>query len=502
MRNNEERTLTFDFRSVRFKTWIYIMGLSAIILLLLWVVQLVFFNTSYRSMKVSEIKRSGDKMVKEYDDHGRFTPDTPDYLQNLVNGYALSSGSNIMVMLDNGAGKKLKLAYSGSLGIGGETETDVDFWQLIFGEGENAEFYEKLNAAEDGSCAYSSNLSGRGEFIVYGARRHELSGQVYFCMVSPMRASDATTAVLTNQLLIVTSICLILGIVLSYFISNKISRPITEFSQVARKLGKGDYSVRFTGNGYTEIDDLADTLNYATEEMGKTEALRRDFLANVSHDLRTPLTMVKAYAEMIRDISGENKRKREEHAQVIIDEADRLAALVGDILNLSKLQAGTDELEIVPFDLGALTRTVLERFGIMSEREGYVFETGIESGIVVSGDYKRIEQVLYNLIGNAVNYTGEDKRVSVRVSKTAGGGRFSVTDTGKGISPEEIDAVWDKYYRASMTKRKVVGSGLGLSIVKSILIRHDAEYGIDSQPGKGSTFWFELGSAPASEAEG
>ena len=109
--------------------------------------------------------------------------------------------------------------------------------------------------------------------------------------------------------------------------------------------------------------------------------------------------------------------------------------------------------------------------------------------MTVRGDYKRIEQVLYNLIGNAINYTGADKTVSVRV---AAGGRFEVRDTGKGIPPEEIAAVWDKYYRANMTKRKVVGSGLGLSIVKSILTAHGAAFGIDSKVGEGSTFWFVL----------
>lgn len=485
MRREIQQEVGFDFHSVRFRTWLYVMGMSAVILVLLWVAQLVFFGTSYRSMKMSEFKRAGDRLVKQCEGLSRL-PDTPDVLQRLVTEFAAGNGCNVMVMLKEGDTEQ-RLAYSGALGLGTEAETDVEFWQLIFGKHADSEFYKRVNDSAE-SVVYGSSLSGNGDFIVYGARHDVPNGSIYYCMVTGIHAADTTTAVLGNQLLIVTGICLVLGVALSFLISNKISRPIRAFSQVAQRLGKGDYSVRFEGNGYTEIDDLADTLNHATEEMGKTEALRRDLLANVSHDLRTPLTMVKAYAEMIRDISGDNPTKRAEHAQVIVDEADRLTMLVGDILNLSKLQSGTEEMEITAFDLGTLTRAVIERFGIMAERDGYTFITEIEDNVVVRGDYKRIEQVLYNLIGNAINYTGADKTVTVRVS----GGRVEIVDTGKGIPPEEIDAVWDKYYRANMTKRKVVGSGLGLSIVKSILTAHDARFGVDSTVGKGTTFWFVL----------
>lgn len=493
MSKSDEQIMAVDFHSVRFRTWVYVMGLSAVILVLLWVVQLVFFGTSYRSMKSLEFRRAGDRLVRQCEQLDR-DPESLVELRRTVNDYAIANGCNIMVLYRDGD-NTFKLAYSGSLGIGDESETDIDFWKLLFES--NTEFYDKVNAATD-SVVYASGLQGRGDFIVYGAKRTGLTGgDIYYCMVSAYHANDTTTNVLMTQLFIVTCICLLFGIVLSYLISNRISRPIRAFSATAQKLGKGDYSVRFEGNGYTEIDELADTLNHATEEMGKTEALRRDLLANVSHDLRTPLTMVKAYAEMIRDISGNNPAKREEHAQVIIDEADRLAALVGDILNLSKLQSGTVEMEPSVFDLGVLTQTVLERFGIMSERDGYLFVIDVEDDVPVYADYKRIEQVLYNLIGNAVNYTGADKTVTVRVKKAGKYARFEVADTGKGIPKDELNAVWDKYYRANITGRTVVGTGLGLSIVKSVLTAHKAVFGIDSTVGKGSTFWFLLDAAPA-----
>ena len=486
MKRRHER-LTFDFKSIKFKTWLYFMLLSFVVLGMLWVVQIVFFNTGYRAMKVSEIRRTGDKMAERLADRTGLPPN----FQQIANDYAAANGVAVMIAFRETDGTLFHvLGYAGALGIADETENESDFISLLFPDG-SAEVLDKLGAAS--SVCYADTLGDAGEFIVYAARVEDVSDTMYVFMLSPVRQSEAAVVVMMDQLLICTVICLFLSIILTYFVANHLSRPIVRFSQVASRLGQGDYAVRFEGNGFTEIDELADTLNYATDEMGKTEALRRDFLANVSHDLRTPLTMVKAYAEMIRDISGSNKEKREAHAQVIIDEADRLAALVEDIQNLSKLQSGTAELEKSAFDLGALARTVIERFGVMAERDGYVFRTEIADGVTVTADSKRIEQVLYNLIGNAVNYTGADKTVTVRVlTDKFGKALFAVTDTGKGIPEDEIPLVWDRYYRANMTKRSVVGSGLGLSIVKNILQRHGAEFGIYSEVGKGSTFWFRL----------
>ena len=214
-------------------------------------------------------------------------------------------------------------------------------------------------------------------------------------------------------------------------------------------------------------------------------------LANVTHDLKTPLTMIKAYASMIQEISGGDPEKRAKHTQVIIDESDRLTALVNDILNLSKIRSGMDTLKLQTFNLSEFIHTVLERFGYLTEKMGYTLERDIEDELYTEADMEKIEQVVYNLVGNAVNYTGEDKKIGVALKRTENGKiRFSVSDTGKGIPPEEISTIWDRYYRSSEThKRPIKGTGLGLSIVKTILIKHNFEYGVESEVGKGSTFY-------------
>jgi signal transduction histidine kinase len=237
--------------------------------------------------------------------------------------------------------------------------------------------------------------------------------------------------------------------------------------------------------------ELADKLNFARDELSKTDRMQKELIANVSHDFKTPLTMIKAYAAMIMEISGDIPEKRNKHAQVIVDEADRLASLVSDVLDLSKLSSGLDSLKLQTLDMSAYTEEVLERFDYLKETGEYHFVTEIDEDLYTQADELKIGQALYNLIGNAVNYTGEDKTVFVRLKKTDGESfRFSVTDTGIGIKAEELDSVWERYYRsAEAHKRPVKGTGLGLSIVKSVFSRHGFEFGVESEVGKGSTFY-------------
>ena len=149
-----------------------------------------------------------------------------------------------------------------------------------------------------------------------------------------------------------------------------------------------------------------------------------------------------------------------------------------------------DSLKVSNFNLSEFVHTVLERFDYLTETQGYTIERDIEDELYTEADQEKIEQVVYNLVGNAVNYTGEDKKIVVGLKRTEQGLRLTVTDTGKGIPPEEIKTIWDRYYRSAEThKRPIRGTGLGLSIVKTILLKHGFDFGVESEVGKGSTFY-------------
>ena len=197
---------------------------------------------------------------------------------------------------------------------------------------------------------------------------------------------------------------------------------------------------------------------------------------------------------MIMEISGDIPQKRNKHAQVIVDEADRLASLVSDVLDLSKIRAGIGDFKTEKVDMSQKIGEILDRFAYLKETQGYSFALEAEEGLITRADEGKIEQAIYNLIGNAVNYTGEDKKVYIRLKQTgAEAFRLEVQDTGKGIKPEEIAEIWDRYYRSTEThKRPVQGTGLGLSIVKTVLQLHGFAFGVESEVGKGSTFYVEF----------
>lgn len=322
------------------------------------------------------------------------------------------------------------------------------------------------------------------------------SPEAYIFIFNYLQPIGTTVQIFQRQFYIVGMLIMVLTIFMSALFSNKISEPIIRINNSAKNLPQGKFDAKIGKRDYEEIKQLAGTLSQASKEIAKSDDLRRELMSNISHDLRTPLTMIKAYAEMIRDISGDNPEKREKHLKVIIDETDRLSSLVTDILDLSKLQAGVAELNLETFNFSENLSGVVSRFGIIQYNDGISVDLQAEDNIRITADVSKLDQVVYNLINNAVTYVGEDNTVFVRLFRKENGIiRFEVEDHGEGISPENLPFIWDRYYkvseRSATHKRAKMGSGIGLSIVKSVLEQHGFKYGAESSLGKGSKFWFE-----------
>ena len=320
------------------------------------------------------------------------------------------------------------------------------------------------------------------------------NNEVYIFLNTSIQPLDSSIILLKSQYGYIALIIFGISLIISYVISSQISRPIVKISDSAKKLANGDFNVSFsTDSKVQEIKELSTTLDLAKNELSKTDELRRDLMANVGHDLRTPLTMIKAYAEMTRDLESQTPEKRVENMNIIIEETDRLNVLVSDILDLSKLQSSTYELKIEEFDINELIRNIIKRFYILIDSDGYEFIYTNDKEIKVKADKKRIEQVIYNLLNNAVNYTGEDKKIYINVTDEKKKVLVEIRDTGKGIDKEEIKYIWNKYYHNEKKhKRNAFGTGLGLSIVKTILESHNYKYGVKSVKNKGTTFYFEI----------
>lgn len=458
------------------KLWLYFILFAAALLSALWLMQVVFLQSFYEGMKTRETEQVAEKLGAAYGQADFDTVLEQTAFANSILVYVIDSDGNIVSSTDeHGPGKPAK-----------KGNRDEFFRPL---PDDYDQFTAKLSQSATGRVSYTAKKQNfRGKSLVCGVA---LPGASLY-VSTPLDPVNSTTSILRTQLIYVTFAALILSFVLAYFISRRFARPIASLTGQAKKLAEGEFPEEFDKGFCSELDGLSDTLSFASAELSKVEKLRRELIANISHDLRTPLTMIKAYTEMIRDISGDNKEKREAHLGVIASETDRLTGLVNDILALSSIQSGNERLTRENVNLSELVKKILSRFDPIFSHEGYAFKTAIEPDQYVSADAQKIEQVLYNLIGNAMNYIGDDKLIAVNVRDLGGWARVEITDHGDGILEDELAHIWDRYYRSSTHKRGQTGAGLGLSIVKGILGLHEARFGVDSCSGQGSSFWFEL----------
>lgn len=330
------------------------------------------------------------------------------------------------------------------------------------------------------------------QYYIYTLIAKNSAGENYAILVDTVISpSEAYTETLVIIFVIVSVLTAILAGYLSYRLSNQISGPIIELTSQAKEISSGSADLQITGSGYKEILELRDSLQLAQKEVNEVEHYRRELIANVSHDLRTPLTLIKGYTELMRDIPSEATA---ENFQVVIDETARLTNLVNDMLSLSKEQEGNEELNLSRFDLVEVMDALIVRHGKLIEHLGYTLEWEHVDKAFVYADETKITQVVYNLINNAVNYAGEDKKVIVKVFVRGGVVRVEVIDHGDGVDVEVLPHIWDRYYKSEKShRRSTVGTGLGLSIVKSVMSKHPGgAYGVITSVGEGSTFYIEL----------
>jgi len=476
--------------TMTFHLWRDFVMFAVIIMVVLWLLQVIFLSAFYESMKKNEIEKIGNEMVRLYSqDRDEFDSYLEKYsFRRGVFAHVLTEEGNIirspqpMGEFQRGPGNRPEPEYHIRNNI---RNFNSETWD---------KFTERVNNSNTKTAAYVIEAPGNTRMMIYGAYLGNVDGEeAYLYVSSALEPIDATRRVLQNQLIIVSVLSVLLSLILAYFIAKRFSRPIIRASESAQKLAEGRYDVHFEDGSYREISQLTDVLNKAANELGKIDELRLDLMANVSHDLKTPLTIIKSYAEMIKDISGDNKEKRDEHTCVIMDEANRLSNLVNDILNLTKLESGIVEPVVSEFVISDSIKSIIDKFSVYVQNEDYKISCNVEDGVTVIGDENRIMQVIYNLIGNAINYTGENKEIFVSLKVCNKNARFEVRDCGEGIEDKEIPYVWDRYYRTGRSHiRDAVGTGLGLSIVKHILEAHKFKYGVESQLGKGSTFWFEI----------
>ncbi len=490
------------------KLFLYFISFSLILILLLWLIQTVFLEFFYKTIKTQALKINAASIIRAIDSEN-FTDilnDVADENDFSVKIIDLSSFETIRFVESDPncilrflRKSELYFIYDQAKNNGGQAFQNYQRG-LEFFVSANKDSSEQNSENDDTQQEYSENFkrgappffkNGIEQEMLYAKIVEDQNGTQYLFLFDSIITPIGTTVKTIKSLLVFISVIILaLACILAYSLSKKISSPILKLNESAKKLAKGDYGTKFDAEGYLEISQLNDTLNHAAEELGKADTLKKDLIANLSHDIRTPLTMIIGYAEAMHDIPGENTP---ENIQVIIDEAKRLTDLVNDMLDISKLQSGTSVLVKEHFSITELLNDTVNRYIKLVGKDNYTVDFSADENISVYADKIKITQVIYNLINNAINYSEEKKEVYVRQTAKGKKVRIEVTDCGRGIPKENLPYIWDRYYKVDKThKRSSVGSGLGLSIVKSILEMHGADYGVTSTIGKGSTFWFEL----------
>ena len=499
---------------------------SALLMIVLWLFQTVFLETFYKSVKTGQVKDCANAvadsigsddltdLIADIEERNGMTvaifiPET-----NIFTRVYTSSNNFLRFNLDMisirelySSAKKNSGEYSTIIQSGIQrrfsiTGTDRSDTQDAKRETDNSFGWPDRGATPD-----EPGFENSQSFFPDGRRNPSLeredvetlafvkivstsAGERIVIVESEITPVSSVVDTLRYQLIITTAVLAVLSIIVAILIANMISKPISRTNEKAKALAQRNYDLTFSGGRYREIKELNDTLSYAAAELKKVDNLQKELIANISHDLRTPLTMITGYSEIMRDLPGE---VTPENIQIIIDEATRLNNLVSDLLDISRLQSGTADIKKAPFSLTNCIKSIFARYTKLVESDGLnlVFEHDRE--VFVIGDELRMTQVIYNLINNAINYIGEDKTVLVRQTVKDGAVKIEVIDHGDGIPQEKLDYIWDRYYRVEKEhKRAVVGTGLGLSIVKNILIAHDADFGVASKLGEGSDFYFNM----------
>lgn len=364
-------------------------------------------------------------------------------------------------------------AFGGDFGYNVDTRVAIQLRQKLFEEGS---LYQIIRIGSSMQMCVG-RLSADGQYGV---------------IVSTSLAQITTAAeVLRTILGPVALVLLVLDLLLAVLFSRWFTNPIRKLSNGAQEIAAGNYDVAIRVEHHDEIGRLAEDFNHMAAEVKRSAQLEKDILANVSHDLRTPLTLIKGYAETVRDLTGDDDAKRTEQCNIIVDETDRLSTLVNSVMELSKVQSGAEKPSLVDFDMSELCFEVAGRYDALCDKNHWHLDLQADEACPVSADPAMMERVLHNLLGNAFHHIGSDGVVVLRAIPQQRGCRIEVEDHGPGIPPEDLPYLFDRYYRARQDSGRS-GTGLGLSITKAILQQHGFAFGVNSAVGQGSTFWFEM----------
>lgn len=441
-------------KSIGTKLFIGFLCMAALTVGLLWLIQAVLMKDSYLNERINAI----DTAITEASQN-----ETIDY-------QSLEQNLNISLL---------------------ETDSDGNAIYMSEGMPMRGMMLRQLQFASDESSSNGVHYFQTGDRRTrYALLRSSLYGGGYLYAVVSLVDVEEASRIMLKQLWIITTALVVFSIILAVILARKFSRPIREVTHAAHQMASGKLDIALPVRSQDEIGQLTLALNELGAELQKTETLRRELIANVSHELRSPLSVIQGFAETVRDVTWPNEEKRTSQLTIISDEALRLSKIVNDILDFSRLQAGVDQISVTDFPLCPILKEMISRSELETGKRDLSICLNCPD-VMIRFDKNKFIQVLNNLISNALNHAESRSTVYINVESQNENVRILVKNSGGTIPAEQLKFVWDRYYRAERINNNMpLGTGLGLSIVKSILDWHHVHYGASSDNGE-TIFWFE-----------
>ena len=334
----------------------------------------------------------------------------------------------------------------------------------------------------------------------------------FFVMRTPVESIRDSVLLANRFYILIGSVAILISAVIIYLFSRKVTKPVLELAEISRQMTNLEFDVKFNSRGENEIDLLGEHVNQLSETLEQTiselktannelrrdieqkeknEEMRKEFLSNVSHELKTPLALIQGYAEGLKDAVNDEESK-EFYCEVIIDEAQKMNTMVKKLLTLNEMEFGQEYITMERFNVYEVIEGVAQSHALLAEQKKGKIIVNVPNPLYVWGDELKIEEVLVNYLSNACHHLEGEKVIEIKAIRLEDKTRICVFNTGKKIPEEDKNRIWEKFYKVDKAHtREYGGSGIGLSIVKAIMESLNASYGVENHE-NGVEFWIEL----------
>ncbi|MDK2950888.1 MAG: hypothetical protein PWQ77_553 [Kosmotogales bacterium] len=489
---------------ISFKLWIINTILVLGIIIITFIFQVFMLKENYTRAKINEAKNTAENIINIIEESG-FNDDAFTQISELTS----VSKESAAILSEKGDSYFSSLFFNDRFNRNFEQGLDtskspIEFPGNIISDKIPPNLYDQFfnlvfeiaNKNEEflirGDNLQSYKLSFNLKIIVYG-KPFIFNGENYSVIItSPLDPINEVSGLITKQLIFIAGIALIAGSLLALLLSKSFTKKIVTIKNVSSEIARGNFNEKVVFKSKDEFQELANSINEMSYQLSKLEVFRREFISNTSHDLKTPLSSISVYAELIRDIKLENEEKLKEYSNVIMDEVKRLNSRISEISELSELEAGYYKLKLEKIELKEFVLNTFKEINILSEKKRIIFENKIPENIYIFADKKQLYKALINIFSNSIKYTDKNGVIKIYVNKNEEKVRVYIQDNGCGICEEDLKCVWDRFYKVNRARNEDdYSSGLGMSIIKNIFIIHGFKYGIESKENEGTTIWFE-----------